>query len=235
MSAGEHRYFFSYARTDRDFVLKLAQELRAVGVDLWLDQLDILGGQRWDRAVEEALATCQGMIAVLSPASLASNNVIDEVSYALEEGKWVVPVLFQSCTIPFRLRRIQYIDFTGSYDTGFSQLLRALHVEYPAHPLQPKTPDNPVAQNVRDLVGETSMEAPHLDQPPVATTAPLESTTPALHEIQAPRFHLLPWVFSIVVAGMVLAAIEARTASVLAFFIGGLLVMVRFILWIASE
>ena len=42
--------FFSYAREDSEFVLKLAKELRAVGVNLWLDQLDILGGQRWDPA-----------------------------------------------------------------------------------------------------------------------------------------------------------------------------------------
>ena len=66
---GELRYFFSYARKDTEFVLKLAAELRAVGVNLWLDQLDILGGQRWDRAIAEALKTCEGMIAVLPPAS----------------------------------------------------------------------------------------------------------------------------------------------------------------------
>ena len=59
------QYFFSYARKDAAFVLRLAKELREVGINLWLDQLDILGGQHWDRAVEEALQTCQGMIAVL--------------------------------------------------------------------------------------------------------------------------------------------------------------------------
>ena len=99
MSMEDLQYFFSYARNDTEFVLKLAKELRAVGVNLWLDQLDILGGQRWDRAVEEALETCQGMIAVLSPESLASNNVMDEVSYALEERKIIIPILLRPCTI----------------------------------------------------------------------------------------------------------------------------------------
>ena len=106
------RYFFSYARKDAAFVLRLAQELREVGINLWLDQLDILAGQRWDRAVEEALVTCQGMIVALSPASVASQNVMDEVSYALEEGKLVVPILLRPCALTFRLRRVQYIDFT---------------------------------------------------------------------------------------------------------------------------
>src|SRR5262245_11632924 len=96
----ELQYFFSYARKDAAFVLRLAKELREVGINLWLDQLDILGGQRWDRAVEAALQTCQDMIVVLSPEALASNNVMDEVSYALEEGKTVIPILLHSCTIP---------------------------------------------------------------------------------------------------------------------------------------
>jgi len=40
--------FFSYARDDSEFVLKLATELREQGINLWLDQLDIEAGERWD-------------------------------------------------------------------------------------------------------------------------------------------------------------------------------------------
>ena len=84
---GELKYFFSYAREDEKFVLKLAQELRATGVKLWLDQMDILPGQRWDEEVEKALKTCLGIIVVLSPESVASYNVMDEVSFVLGKGK----------------------------------------------------------------------------------------------------------------------------------------------------
>src|SRR5262245_59867695 len=98
---GDLKYFFSYARKDSEFVMSLAKELRAAGANLWLDQLDIVGGQRWDSAVEEALKICQGLIVVLSPESLASNNVMDEVSYALEKGKMVLPIVFRPCDIPF--------------------------------------------------------------------------------------------------------------------------------------
>jgi hypothetical protein len=138
------QYFFSYARKDAAFVLRLAQELREVGINLWLDQLDILGGQRWDRAVEDALQTCQGMIVVLSPDALASHNVMDEVSYALEERKIVIPILLHSCPIPFRLRRLQYIDFTADYQTGFAQLLRALRIDQPSPPRAPAVPEETV-------------------------------------------------------------------------------------------
>jgi len=149
MSTKEPTYFFSYARGDSDFVLKLAKELRAAGANLWLDQLDIIGGERWDRAVEKALMDCQGMILVLSPESVDSHNVMDEVSYALEERKLVVPVLHKDCRIPFRLRRVQRVDFTGDYDSGFNQLLRALRIEQPTYPPEPATRDE---YPVKDVV-----------------------------------------------------------------------------------
>lgn len=161
----ELTYFFSYARRDGEFVLKLAKELRAVGANLWLDQLDILGGQRWDQAVEEALRRCQGMIIVLSPESLASDHVMDEVSFALEKGRLVVPVLLRSSEIPFRLRRVQHIDFTGEFDRGFQQLLRALRIEptpqpaAAALPVQPKASDRAEPAPLRQASAAVPMQA----------------------------------------------------------------------------
>src|SRR5262249_61910461 len=67
--------FFSYSREDSDFALRLAEDLKAAGASVWLDQLDILPGQRWDRAVEDALANCPRMLVILSPASINSTNV----------------------------------------------------------------------------------------------------------------------------------------------------------------
>ncbi len=122
-------YFFSYTRSDSEFALKLAKELRQSGAKLWLDQLDIKGGERWDRTVETALVNSQGVLVILTPESVNSANVMDEVSYALEEGKLVIPILWRECQIPFRLRRVQYIDFTGEYKTGFDRLLLAMQIE----------------------------------------------------------------------------------------------------------
>lgn len=131
MSMESPKFFFSYSREDSEFVLTLAKELRTAGASLWLDQLDILGGQRWDEAVQAALTSCQGMLAVLSPSAVASQNVMDEVSYALEEGKQVIPVRYRECTIPFRLRRVQHVDFVGDYEKGMAALLKALSLKPP--------------------------------------------------------------------------------------------------------
>ena len=73
---------------------------------MWLDQLDLDPGQRWARAIEEALIHCPRLLVVLSPASVTSKNVEDEISFALEEGKPVIPVLYRDCRIPLRLRSL---------------------------------------------------------------------------------------------------------------------------------
>lgn len=118
--------FFSYSRTDGDFALKLAKDLRDAGAKIWLDQLDIKPGSHWDLSIESALKSAQNLIVILSPESVASNNVMDEVSFALESGKIVIPILLADCTPPFRLKRLQRVDFTGNYQTGLNKLLQYL-------------------------------------------------------------------------------------------------------------
>ncbi len=118
--------FLSYAREDAEFVLRLAKDLRTGGAGVWVDQLDIAPGQRWDRAVEDALAKCLQLVVVLSPSAVESTNVMDEVSLALEDGKTVVPVLHRQCKIPFRLRRLQYVDLSLDYKAGHDRLLETL-------------------------------------------------------------------------------------------------------------
>jgi hypothetical protein len=118
--------FFSYAREDREFALKLASDLRNAEILLWIDQLDIPPGAHWDSEVEAALGRCEAFLVILSPRSMRSRNVLDEVNYALEKGKTIFPVLQQPCDLPFRLKRIQYIDFTTNYKAGLSVCLRHL-------------------------------------------------------------------------------------------------------------
>jgi len=140
--------FISYSREDSEFALRLAGDLKAAGATVWLDQLDIAPGQRWARAVEDALNDCPRMLVILSPSSANSTNVDDEVSFALEEHKTVIPVLYRDCKIPFRLRPFQFIDFRGDYGAGLKMLLRSFHTEPAGEsgaPVQQGVPDPSIA------------------------------------------------------------------------------------------
>lgn len=115
--------FFSYSRTDSEFVLKLAKDLRNAGASLWLDQLDITPGSHWDLSIENALNHSVNVVAVLSSSSVGSTNVMDELSYAIEKGKTIIPILITDCAIPFRLKRLQYVDFREDYQSALKQLM----------------------------------------------------------------------------------------------------------------
>ena len=118
--------FFSYSREDSSFALRLAEDLKHAGVAVWMDQLDIEPGVSWDRAVELALNRCSSMLIVLSPHSVRSENVLNEVSVALSREKRVIPILYRDCDIPFQLVRMQHVDFRSDYDSGLSSLLKTL-------------------------------------------------------------------------------------------------------------
>src|SRR6478752_7820607 len=121
------KIFFSYSRTDADFALKLALDLKKEGFDVWIDQEDIRAGSEWDLEIEKALATCDCLLFIQSEKSVASSNVLDEVYYALEQNKRVIPVLIDNCKTPFRINRLQRISFIDNYETGLTNLKDNLH------------------------------------------------------------------------------------------------------------
>ncbi|MGA1982509.1 MAG: TIR domain-containing protein [Acidobacteriaceae bacterium] len=131
MSAPASSAFISYSREDSEFALRLAQDLKAAGADVWLDQLDIKPGHPWDNAIEDALTGAPEMLVILSPASSKSGNVRDEIDFALRAGKIVVPILYVDCAIPLRLGRTQRIDFRADYARGLAHLLEILRVASP--------------------------------------------------------------------------------------------------------
>jgi len=158
--------FFSYSRDNSDFVLNLAKELREAGAKVWLDQLDIKPGTRWDKSIETALKESSTLLVVLSKSSVASHNVMDEVSYALEEGKTVVPVLLEDCEIPFRLRRLQFADFTTSHKTGKETLSKALNL------------GDEVKSKLVSESGTSSQEPVAAKPDPVASSTTAQSSQP---------------------------------------------------------
>lgn len=130
------KVFISYARSDQEFALRLAKALEADGFDIWIDQLHIETGRHWDTEIQTALELCPAFLLILSPASVASRNVQDEVSFALELEKDIVPVLYQPCNIPFRVRRHQYVDFTVGEEQGLAKFLESLkRLKAPKQPM----------------------------------------------------------------------------------------------------
>jgi len=122
-STEKQEYFLSYSRTDEELALRVANDLIAAGVSVWVDQYDIRASQHWDSAIEAAVRHCGGMLVILSPRSAQSSNVADEVAFALDAGKCVIPFLIEKCTMPLRMTRLQLIDATTNYDRAIRKCL----------------------------------------------------------------------------------------------------------------
>lgn len=89
---------------------------------------------------------------------MASQNVLDEVSFAIGENKTVVPVLMAACAIPLRLHRLQHVDFTRGYDAGLTRLLATLGVVRAApEPPPPPPPRPPVEADATPVEPEVAM------------------------------------------------------------------------------
>ncbi|NOY47428.1 MAG: toll/interleukin-1 receptor domain-containing protein, partial [Chlorobi bacterium] len=141
--------FVSYSSKDRPFALGLVKELKNLGVNVWIDQLGIGLGENWDNAIEEALERSETFMLILSPTSVESPNVQDEVSIAINTQKKMVPILIKECKLPMRWQRRQYADLANDPDKAINDILTFLG-------LQEKASDS--LKKVLNLIGVS--EAP---------------------------------------------------------------------------
>ncbi|MCB9453475.1 MAG: TIR domain-containing protein [Anaerolineaceae bacterium] len=115
--------FISYSRQDARFATQLAEALSQSGLEVWIDLQDIHAGSRWSDSIQQGLDGSDAMVLIVSPGSMASENVSDEWQYFLDHKKPIVPVLHKPAKIHFQLNRIQYIDFASqTFETALEQL-----------------------------------------------------------------------------------------------------------------
>jgi hypothetical protein len=132
--------FLSYSSSDRPFALGFAKELKNLGVNVWIDQLGIKLGENWDNAIEEALEKSNTFLLLISPTSIASQNVQDEVNIAINTDKKFIPVLIKKCDLPMRWQRRQYADLTQEPEKALKDVLESFGIEAKA------------AKNLKDLL-----------------------------------------------------------------------------------
>src|SRR4029453_347154 len=123
--------FISYSRMDREFVDELIGQVETRGFDVWGDRKDIGGGKEGRAAISQAISECSFFMLVLSPNSVDSRKVTQEVSLADEQGRKIIPIRYQPCEIPhelnLQLAGLQWIDFVeNSHEEVMDQLFRAL-------------------------------------------------------------------------------------------------------------
>jgi hypothetical protein len=119
--------FISYARKDATpLANRLLGDLKREGFEVWLDTREIAGGTTWTKEIEEALDRADVVLALLTSGSYASEICRAEQLRALRHQKCVIPLRAQTAgeIVPLHLEGKNYRDLAGTYDSGFSALLK---------------------------------------------------------------------------------------------------------------
>lgn len=63
--------FLSYASQDAEVAKRICDALRAVGVEVWFDQNELVGGDAWDAKIRKQIADCALFVPLISAATQA--------------------------------------------------------------------------------------------------------------------------------------------------------------------
>src|SRR5579862_1104962 len=66
MGDGSQAVFISYASQDREMAARIGDALRAAGVEAWLDQSELRGGDAWDALIRKQVKECALFVALIS-------------------------------------------------------------------------------------------------------------------------------------------------------------------------
>ena len=133
--------FISYASEDSTAALRIAVALRAAGIDVWLDQSELRGGDAWDTRLRSQIKACALFIPLISANTnarregyfrrewkLAGDRTID-----MDEAlPFLVPVVIDTtndavAVVPDRFRAVQWTWLPGGAATSaFAERLRNL-------------------------------------------------------------------------------------------------------------
>ncbi len=141
MPAGR-RIFLAHAHEDKAQVRRLYHDLKARGLDPWLDEDDLLPGQIWRDEIPDMIRDADIFLASLSSRSLSKRGYVqNELRTALDAfGErppgtiYLIPVRLDDCQIPdlqipdrgLSLRDIHWLDLDR--DDGFDRLIEAIEI-----------------------------------------------------------------------------------------------------------
>jgi hypothetical protein len=139
--------FISYATKDAEFAHRLADDLKRLGVQVWIAPESIRPGESWVSAIERGLEESSHVVVVLTPAALESRWVKKETDIAIARERkgriQVIPLNVEPCAVPLFLSSYQMVSFRSDYDVGLSQLAEILGIRIPPEPATTPTPARP--------------------------------------------------------------------------------------------
>jgi predicted GIY-YIG superfamily endonuclease len=131
------RPFISYAREDQAAAVRLYGDLKAAGIEPWLDLAELLPGHEWKPAIRRAMRAASHIIVLLSLNSVDKTGFVqNETREALELAEsqppgqiFLIPARIDATTPKYeRLQDLHWVDLFPDYHAGLSKIVAALGV-----------------------------------------------------------------------------------------------------------
>ncbi len=79
--------FLSYASQDAEAARRIADALRAAGVEVWFDQSELVGGDAWDQKIRRHIKECELLIPVISQNTQARSEGYFRLEWRLADQR----------------------------------------------------------------------------------------------------------------------------------------------------
>jgi TolB-like protein/Tfp pilus assembly protein PilF len=124
--------FLSYAREDASAARRMAEALRAAGVEVWFDENELRGGDAWDKAIRKQIRDCTLFLPIISATTQARHegyfrlewHLAEQRSLLISKGRpFLVPVciddtLERDADVPEAFLAVQWMRLRDGEDAG---------------------------------------------------------------------------------------------------------------------
>ncbi len=133
--------FLSYASQDAQAAQKICEALRSVGIEVWIDQSELRGGDAWDSSIRKQIKTCALFIPLISRTThdrvegyfrLEWKLAVDRSHLIAADQAFLLPVVIDDTRdnderVPERFREVQWTRLPGGVTSAaFVERVRRL-------------------------------------------------------------------------------------------------------------
>jgi hypothetical protein len=151
VSEQSHAVFLSYASQDAQAAGRICKALREAGIEVWLDQSELRGGDAWDRSIRRQIKSCALFIPVISRNTHARDEgyfrlewklAVDRCHLMAADRTFLLPVVIDDTgddeeRVPDRFREVQWTRLpAGEVPPPFVERVQRLLSPDPAHAIR---------------------------------------------------------------------------------------------------
>lgn len=123
--------FLSHSSQDKRLARRVARDLEAADISVWLDEWEILVGDSITQRIQCGLDESDFVAVLLTRHSIGSGWVTKEWQSqigkeATTKGVLVLPLRVDNCSVPTLLFDKKFADFRNDYATGLGELVTAV-------------------------------------------------------------------------------------------------------------